>query len=48
MFIATIKVAGLDFLGSMLPHFERLLHRHQQRYRNKVATAVLNKDKNML
>ena len=38
----SLKVARLDFLGSMLPH------KHQQRYRKKVTQVALYKDDNLL
>ena len=36
------------FLGCILPHFEGLLRRHQQSYREKITTTVLYKDCNLL
>jgi len=39
-------MARLDFLESILPHFERLLPRNKQRYQEKITTAVLCEDEN--
>ena len=44
----SLKVARLDFLGSMLPHFKFLPRRHQQKYRKKVTQVALYKDDNLL
>ena len=43
-----LKVARLNFSGCILPHFEGLLRRHQQSYREKITTTVLYKDCNLL
>jgi len=43
-----LKEARLGFLGSITPHFERVLRRHQQRYRKNVTTALLYEDENLL
>ena len=43
-----LKEARLDFLGNIPPDFERVLRRHQQRYRKNVTTAVLYKHENLL
>ena len=43
-----LKGARLDFLGSIPPHFEHVLRRHQRRYRKNFTTAVLYKDENLL